>query len=244
MSPGPDEAEVLRFEHDRVGGRQRHRASQRVLQLADVAWPRVGTKTGPRGVGYVEVGPAQICQHAMNERWEIGEAVAERRNRDDDHGQAKEKVLTEAPRSNVRAEIPVRGRNDSNVDRSILSPTDTSNPSAFERTQEARLKIHRELADLVEKERPVMRPLEGTGMGPHRTRKCTTLVSQKLTLGEVCDDGAAVENDQRPRRATAPRVERMSEYVFPDAGLAAECHGRVRRREALENVEYFVHRRR
>jgi hypothetical protein len=76
MPPGAEEAEVLLFQHDRIGARQRRGAGQGVLQLTDVAWPCMCPKASPSSIRYAEVGPPKIREHAVNELWKICQPVA------------------------------------------------------------------------------------------------------------------------------------------------------------------------
>ena len=74
---------------------------------------------------------------------------------------------------------------------------------------------------------PAVGALEGARVRRDRARERAALVAEKLALGEVGRDRAAVEDDERPAGSRALLVEPVGQHVLADAGLADERDGDV-----------------
>ena len=74
-----------------------------------------------------------------------------------DDGETVVEVLPERAARHVLAERTVRGRDDPRIERLVRAAADGAVLARFERAQELRLKIDRQLADLVEKQRTAVR---------------------------------------------------------------------------------------
>src|SRR5208337_5248332 len=92
----------------------------------------------------------------------------------------------------------------------------------LEDAQELRLDVERELTDLVQEHRPVVRQLEGPLPGAHRARVRAALVAKELALDERVAHRPAVHDDERAFRARAQLVDRSREDVLARAGLPLE----------------------
>src|SRR6185436_18986181 len=68
-------------------------------------------------------------------------------------------------------------------------------------------------------------------------------VAEELALEESLGDRGAAHRDERPRAARALPVQRARDELLPGAALAADEHGRVRDRDAREEVVHLAHRR-
>jgi len=105
------------------------------------------------------------------ERFELIEALAQRRDDDGDAAQPEIKVLTEPIRVDIGRQIAVRGGHDAHVDGTRLQPADPGDLLLLENAQELRLEPERHLADLVQEEGAGLRGLEQTGLRAHRPVK-------------------------------------------------------------------------
>src|SRR5262249_52755940 len=112
----------------------------------------------------------------------------------------------------------------------------------LEHPQELRLHVERELADLVQEQRPALRQLERPLPRRHRTGERASLVTEQLALDERIRDRPAIDHDERPLRTGALRPDGTRQHVFPRAGLSFEQDGRVRSGDALEDSEDRAHR--
>ena len=115
-------------EFDGVAGRQRARALDGVLQLADVAWPRVA-KNLLESVGSIPHHPSAHLigdsrEECVRETTKILRTIPERRDGQFHDFQAVEEILPEPPLRDVQREIPIRGTDDADVELPLaISPT-------------------------------------------------------------------------------------------------------------------------
>ena len=121
-------------------------------------------------------------------------------------------------------------------------PPTRSNRFSSERAEDLRLQRQRQIADLVEKQRAVVRHLEfprfardGAGEGPF-------LVTEQLRLEQVLGNGCAVDGDEGRVAARAEHVQRPGEQLLAGPALAFDEHGRISRGRSLQRREHFPQR--
>src|SRR5690242_20661366 len=179
--------EVLREQHLAVGKDQG--ALDHVPQLADVAWPM------PRREALDDswIDPLHALLELAVE--ELAKMVGQQRNRACDLAQRRERarhdadpvveILAELPRAHVRLEIPVRRRDEAEVDLDLLRAADATEAARLEHVQELRLELRRQLADLVEKECPAVRDLDQSALALARIRERAALIAEQLCLQQM-----------------------------------------------------------
>ena len=106
----------------------------------------------------------------VDEQAHVLAAVAERRDVNREDVDAIEEVFAEAPGLHLGGEIAVRRRDDADVDLHVLGVAEAPDRLLLQDAQELHLEVERQLADLVEKERPARGLLEeaapvGDGVG-------------------------------------------------------------------------------
>src|SRR5581483_305543 len=105
---------------DDVAARDRERALDRVLKLANVARPRVCEQAIARGrretLRRDVVGLRELADEVLDERRDVFAALRERRQLDVDDVQAVEDVLAEATGPHLAAQVLVRRGDDPDVD--------------------------------------------------------------------------------------------------------------------------------
>src|SRR5207244_5387672 len=94
-------------------------------------------------------------------------------------------------------EVPVRGRHQSDVDSFGARAAETLELLLLEHPEQLRLQLERDVADLVEEDRPLVRQLEPPDPLRDRTREGAPLVAEELALEETRRDGRAVELHER-----------------------------------------------
>ncbi len=118
----------------------------------------------------------------FDERRNIRGAFAKRRERYADDIESIIEILSESPLFNTRQQVPVRCGDDSNVERSVLVTSNATDLSTLKRSQKTRLQIQRQLADLVDEERPSLGGLEHADVLPVRACEGPALVAEEMTL--------------------------------------------------------------
>src|SRR5262245_12460643 len=91
--------------------------------------------------------------------------------------------------------------------------------------QELGLRGQRQLADLVEEQRPAPRELEPALLARVRAGERAALVTEQLRLEQRLGQGGAVDLDERHRPARRVVMNRMRDELLARAGLAAQERG-------------------
>jgi hypothetical protein len=106
--------------------------------------------------------------------------------------------------------------------------------SFLQDAQQLRLHVHREIADLIEKDRSAIRQLEPPVPRGHGARERTALVSEQLALDQGLGKRSAVDPDEGTCAARAAVMDGAREQLFAGAGLAEQEHGAVSRGDFLD----------
>jgi hypothetical protein len=149
-------------------------------------------------------------------------ALAERREADPHDGEPVEEILAEAPGRDLLGEVAVRRGDDANVDAAGRIRAQPAYLEALEGAQELRLEIERELADLVEEERPSVGRLDRALAIGDRSGERTPDVTEELALDEGGGDRRAVEHHERAPGARALLVQRLRGELLAGPGLSLD----------------------
>src|SRR5688500_17219660 len=107
-------------------------------------------------------------------------ARAERRQLDARHRHAVEEIVAESSATDLVVQIAPRRGEDANVDLDRALAADARELPSLEHTEELRLKLERQVADLVDEERPAVRALEHAPACRDRTGERAALVAEEL----------------------------------------------------------------
>ena len=113
---------------------------------------------------------------------------------------------------------------------STFSVRCASQPFEFLFLQDAEklgLKVQGDIANLVEKEAPVIGQLETAGFGRHRASECSPFVAEEFTLHEAGGDRRAIQLHKRTISARTPVVNQPRDELFPGSCFTHEQHGGV-----------------
>jgi hypothetical protein len=102
------------------------------------------------------------------------------------HTETKEEITTESTLRDFVLEIPVRRCDHPDIDLPCRVGTHALELSVLEDAKQLSLKLNRDLADLVEKQRTAVGGLEASGSVAQRTRERTLHVAEELALEQVC----------------------------------------------------------
>ena len=96
------------------------------------------------------------------------------------------------------------------------------------------MRVHRHLAELVEKNGPSVRKLEFPRLpGPARPGERPVLIAEKLALHEVARQCPAVHHDERRVGPPAPVVDGLREKFLARAAFAEDEHRGVAPRDGF-----------
>ena len=132
---------------------------------------------------------------------------------------------------------------DPDVDRVLGRRPDLADPLLLDRAQQLHLHRERQVADLVEEERPAVRRMKepfpvGLGAG-----KRSLAVAEELALHEVLGDRAAVHRHERLVPSRAALVDEARGELLAAPGLAGEIERRLAAGELVDHRAHLLHRR-
>src|SRR5262249_47266948 len=107
--------------------------------------------------------------------------------------------------------------------------------------QQLCLQRHRELADLVEENRSVVRVLEQADFGVGCTSEGTPRVPEELAFEERLDNRRTVDGDELLIAPWPQPVERFCDEFLASTGLSGDEDGPRVRSKAAHGVEQLLH---
>src|SRR5690606_30623967 len=102
----------------------------------------------------------------------------------------------------------VGGGHHAYVDQARLEGAEAANALLLEGAEQLALQLERQVADLVEEQRPAVGDLEEAGFGAAGVGERSALVAEELGLQEVRGDRSAVDVHEGPRGSRAVEVDR------------------------------------
>src|SRR4029453_8978923 len=102
---------------------------------------------------------------------------------------------------------------------------DTLETFFFERAQDLRLQAERQVADLVEEQRPAVRQLEASGLPCHGPGERSLLVAEELGLEQRLGNCGTVDRDKGGFSTRAERMERAGEQLLAGPAPPPHQHG-------------------
>src|SRR5258705_8287001 len=111
----------------------------------------------------------------------------------------------------------MRRGDDSYIDLLGLRRPEALEGAFLQHAQQLGLEVERQIADLIEEQRSVVRELEAPLACANRARERAARVSEQLALDERRRQRGAIDDDERVRAAGAPIVNRPGEQLFPGA---------------------------
>ena len=118
-------------------------------------------------------------------------------------------VLTEGARLHRGGEIPMSRRDDPDADADRLRAAHPNELPFLQHPQQLDLKLERQIADLIEEERPALGQLEPPNFPNVRAGEHPAFVTEQLALDQATGDRAAIERDQRLVGSGALPVNRL-----------------------------------
>src|SRR5436305_15247410 len=154
--------------------------------------------------------------------------LAQRRQRYRDDVQAIEEVLAERPFADPFFQIAVGGGDQPDVRLDRPRGAHALELALLEDAQQPGLERRRDLADLVEEERPSLGGLDAADLPLDGARERPALMAEELALEEGLGEGGAVDRHERLAGPGAAAMESTRRHLLAGAALAAQQHGRVR----------------
>src|SRR5688572_2904637 len=168
-------------------------------------------------------------------------ALAQRRERDRHDVDAIKQVRTKTPARHVRLKVAIGRGDDSHVDGLRRVRSHAPYLAFLQGAQQLHLQRRRQLADLIEKERALVRVLEEPGLVARRASERTLLVAEQLALQQRFRNRPAVHRDERGVRPRALAMNETRHQLLPRSTFAGEQHRRRMPRHLARNLERRAH---
>src|SRR6185437_12069700 len=180
---------------------------------------------------------AMQMQEMRSQRRDRLAAFAERLSADRDRIQPMKEILAKCSRRHHRAKVAIGSSHQPHIDVNRLIRPHRLDLVILNRPQNFRLKLERQFANLVQKERAALRRTKisqrvvaSIGEGP-------THMPEKLRLRQLSNQRRAVERHERPPRIRPQPMERTGYQLLPGPRLALNQHRHVERRDPLDPLE-------
>ena len=135
----------------------------------------------------------------LQEQRNIFQSVPQRWHLDWENIQPVKHVLPEGTRIHSGVQVSIGGGDDAHVHRNRLAASHALEFSLLNHAQQCDLRLHGQLADLVEENRPAVRRLEAPLAPLKRSCKRASLVSEKLRSNQRRRNRGAVHANERAR---------------------------------------------
>src|SRR4029077_9589897 len=156
------------------------------------------------------------------------------RHLDHHHRDSVVQILPKTPLPHRPPQILVRRRDQPNVRPRRLAPPYLHELPRLDHPQELRLQRHRQLADLVDEQRPRVRQREEPRPVLHRPREAPPHVPEQMALHQPLRNRRAVQRHQRPVPPRALRVDRPRDQLLARPRLPRDAHIGIPRRHLLD----------
>ena len=158
--------------------------------------------------------------------------------------QAEEQIFPEQPLLDQDAQILVARRHDPHVGLDRGTPADGGVFALLQHPQQPRLRLHRHVADFVEKQRAAFGLFEPAGSAGIGAGERAAFMAEQFGFDEVARDRRHVDGDERTVAALAVVMERAGDQFLAGAGLAGDHHREVGLHQPRQHPVDFLHRRR
>src|SRR5205085_8605356 len=135
-------------------------------------------------------------EQGRHEQVHVAQAVAQRRELELEHRDAKEQILAERALLHELAQVLVRGREQAEVAAKGARAAHALEGVLLQHAQELGLSLGAELRHLVEKERAAIGLLEAPLTRAHGSGERALFVAEQLRVLQGLGDGAAVDRDE------------------------------------------------
>src|SRR5271157_678691 len=223
--------------------REYHAALNEVLQLADISWPigihqslHRGSWDRPNALLHT---PGEARHKKVDQEFNVFAPFAQRRDFNGKHPQPVEKVLAKLIIPNHAFQIAMRGRNQTNLNLDGLCTSEAFKLLFLQGTQEFRLQIHADVADLVKKKTAVIRQLKAASLLHEGTRESTLFVAEEFAFHQTRRNRRTVQTN---KCALPPRAESMNcpgNQFLPGTGLTMKQYRGTCWRHDCDLVQHF-----
>src|SRR5580704_3143738 len=221
-------------------------AKHGVLELADVSRPIISREQRQRVIGdaadTLALFDAKAGEKAYGQILHVAEPRAQRRNGDREYVEAIEKILAETARLDELDQVLVGRRDEAEVHLDGAPRADRIDLALLQRAQQLDLSFGRQLADLVQEQRPAVGLRELAHMLVGGASEGAFLMPEEDGFDEHRGQRAAIDDDEWLAASVGAALDRARHQFLADAGFAFDQDRYVRLGGALGKADGARHR--
>ena len=204
---------------------------QHVLQLAHIAGegiaPQVAQGLGRQHGHGCDAGVLRdALQQCVADERDVFDARAQWRYGDLYDVEPVEEILAKAPGLHFGGEVLVRGAEHAHVDRTLLRRAQRTHHALLDHAQQLALHGHRQVANLVKKQRAALRRLKVAHAVFIRTREGALAIAEEFSFEKRLRDGTAVHRHEGLLAARRDFMDGARDELLARARLALHQHRR------------------
>ena len=193
--------------------------------------------------------PAErLCRTSREARQEkIGEVgnvffvFAQRRDVDGHDIQPVVEILAKGAFFERGAQIAIGGGDQAHVHFDRARAAEPLEFALLQNAQQLHLRGRRNVADFIEKQRALVGQFEFSGLAGGRAGEGALFVAEEFAFQKIFGDRGAVDFDEGPGGAAGALVDACGDQILAHAAFAAEQNRGMRRRDALDQGQHFLH---
>ena len=179
---------------------------------------RVFAETARTAPGFLAVEARKVVGQHGN----VAVAVAQWRSDHLQYIQTVIQVFTKRTLCHGGFQVDVSRRQHPHIHRDGLAAADTLDLFFLQESQQVGLQLHRQIADLIKKQRATIGRLDPPDLTLMGASKCALFVAKQFGLDQVFGDRAAVDRDKRLGMALGLAVQGFGHQFFAGAAVAAD----------------------
>ena len=179
-------------------------------------------------------------QKVVGQLQDVFLALPQRRHSNIDSAQPVIQVRSEQAALGQCRQRPIGRRHDACVDALGAAAADALDHQVLDRAEQLRLRSHRQLGHLVEKQRAAVGMLELASPASHAGRR-PLFDAKQLGLDQRLDERGAIDGDERTLPAAAELVNLARDQLLAGPALAFDQYREIRGRDPLDTFAQALH---
>jgi hypothetical protein len=182
-----------------------------------------------------------LLQEILDQPGKILFALTQGRHANVDYVQTIKKIFSKTSDLHRRIEIYIRQRNQTSIELDSPATTQPLKLTSLNYPQQLRLSISREMRDLVEHDRALLRGFETPRFWLDSTGKSAALKTKELCFEQLTRQRRAIDLHERLCRATRSRMNESGEQVLSYSRLTRNQNVRIGCTHALRETDSLAH---
>jgi hypothetical protein len=212
-----------------------------VLQLADVAWPRMALQSRLGRDAQPQARPTSAravrCQKMARQRDDVLDPLPQCRDQQGKDVEPIEQVLAKQALRHGVGDVPIGRGNDADIEDHRFLATDPLHFALLKNAQQLGLQAKRHFGDLIEQQRAILRLLKLAGLRVLGATEGAFFMAEKRRFKQAVGNGRTVDGDERPLAPCRMLVNVACHHLLADPALAGQQDRRIGLRDPTCEAE-------